>query len=385
MRSVYQFTKLAMISGLAVFASMSSVHAQVIYQDNYTTRIVHGNILGQTPNEVTTGGTYQVTNASAPSGDALTYIEIGEPHAPGNYPYQVLQMKAPGGANALDLGSKTSFFLPYNKNMVGSTDILKLTMTVRKPAPGNDYKLWDYNNLIFGFTGADPAIVDTNVLDAFVRLESAQNVSGVGITGVVRPFVPGVGSNNGNTSITASSLKMIDLNSNSEVFATISMEYDPTKVATQPWSLTWDGLKVDFPKHAATQYAAIQQITGVGFGNFGASNSTDRTAWLRDFKFEVIPQPDPGIPGDLDGDGFVGQTDLNLILGSWGQAVPPGDPLADADNSGSIGQGDLNLVLGSWGQGDPPVAAVPEPATVLLMGLAGIGLIAMRVRSRRAA
>ncbi|MDZ4817960.1 MAG: autotransporter-associated beta strand repeat-containing protein, partial [Planctomycetota bacterium] len=87
------------------------------------------------------------------------------------------------------------------------------------------------------------------------------------------------------------------------------------------------------------------------------------------------------LPGDLNGDVFVGQDDLNLILGNWGQDVPPGNPLADADGSGFVGQDDLNVVLGRWGQGNPPnVTPVPEPTTFLLMGLAGVGLVAIRRR-----
>src|SRR5690606_33419459 len=98
-----------------------------------------------------------------------------------------------------------------------------------------------------------------------------------------------------------------------------------------------------------------------------------------DFKFEVIPQDEPGIAGDLNGDGFVGQDDLNLILGNWGQNVTPGDlNFGDPSGDGFVGQDDLNEVLGGWGQGTPPVAAVPEPGTFLLLGLAGVGLVACR-------
>ncbi len=79
-----------------------------------------------------------------------------------------------------------------------------------------------------------------------------------------------------------------------------------------------------------------------------------------------------GIPGDLDGDGFVGITDLNLILANWNQNVTPGDPLAgDSTGDGFVGIEDLNAVLGNWNAGTPPPpeatnANIPEPATILL-------------------
>ncbi len=85
--------------------------------------------------------------------------------------------------------------------------------------------------------------------------------------------------------------------------------------------------------------------------------------------------------GDLDGDGFVGITDLNIVLGAWNQNVPPGNPLADPSGDGFVGIEDLNVVLGNWNAGTPPPAidlsTIPEPGTL------AISLLAMAVFVRR--
>ena len=96
-------------------------------------------------------------------------------------------------------------------------------------------------------------------------------------------------------------------------------------------------------------------------------------------------------PGDLDGNGFVGSTDLDILLGGWGGTVPPADPRADPSGDGSVGQDDLDFVLGYWGYGlDNPHAepgaggyagqAVPEPTAVALLAL---GAAALPGRRRR--
>lgn len=51
-------------------------------------------------------------------------------------------------------------------------------------------------------------------------------------------------------------------------------------------------------------------------------------------------------PADLDGDGFVGASDLAILLGSWGPAM---GSAADLDNDGTVGATDLATMLGSWG------------------------------------
>ncbi len=83
-----------------------------------------------------------------------------------------------------------------------------------------------------------------------------------------------------------------------------------------------------------------------------------------------------GLAGDLDGDGFVGIADLNLVLGNWNQNVTAGDPLSgDPTGDGFVGIGDLNVVLGNWNAGTPPAGgAVPEPASAAILAAGALAL-----------
>lgn len=89
--------------------------------------------------------------------------------------------------------------------------------------------------------------------------------------------------------------------------------------------------------------------------------------------------------GDIDGDGFVGLTDINFVLSNWNQNVTPGDEaMGDLTNDGFVGIGDLNIILSNWNAGTPPppsagIAIVPEPAGATLM-LVLTGVMLRRVR-----
>ncbi len=89
------------------------------------------------------------------------------------------------------------------------------------------------------------------------------------------------------------------------------------------------------------------------------------------------------LAGDLNGDGFVGQDDLNLILSRWGQSATAGNwLLGDPSGDGFVGQDDLNAVLGNWGSGLALGAssAVCEPNSAILCCAAAIVGLALRCR-----
>jgi uncharacterized protein YjbI with pentapeptide repeats len=111
---------------------------------------------------------------------------------------------------------------------------------------------------------------------------------------------------------------------------------------------------------------------------FAAGLSIDLSQFMTTGDVRVVP-----LIGDLDGDGFVGITDLNVILSRWNQPVPPGSlPSGDLSGDGFVGIEDLNAVLGTWNDSVPPPgigSSVPEPGGAVLLGI-GVAVTAGRRR-----
>lgn len=97
-------------------------------------------------------------------------------------------------------------------------------------------------------------------------------------------------------------------------------------------------------------------------------------AVLNDLGYQFVTE----LQGDLDSDGFVGITDLNIVLSNWNLSVPPGDLTADPSGDGFVGIEDLNIVLGNWNAGTPPSTPIPEPGVLAVMGVASFGLLRRR-------
>lgn len=78
----------------------------------------------------------------------------------------------------------------------------------------------------------------------------------------------------------------------------------------------------------------------------------------------------PRLDGDLNGDGFVGIEDLDILLANWKTEVSfAGFSRGDINNDLVVGPADLSIVLASWGNGTPPGATVPEPSSLALIAV----------------
>ena len=118
--------------------------------------------------------------------------------------------------------------------------------------------------------------------------------------------------------------------------------------------LGWDGvspIKVcAFINGGGHDYASNQFISPLpaGYGNMGEPRVLDLSVVPGDQFFIVGGGTPPNpCPSDLDGDNFVGGSDLGNLLGAWGVcgAVCP----ADFDGDGVVSGSDLGKMLGDWG------------------------------------
>lgn len=157
-------------------------------------------------------------------------------------------------------------------------------------------------------------------------------------------------------------------------------------IADGQWHLyQWD---LDNPDDWHAWATGDGTITGptVTIDGIFFQGASDAVIYLDDVTYNNHGNLTPPLGGDLNGDGFIGIADLNIILGHWNQAVLTGDPLSgDISGDGFVGIEDLNYVLGNWNAGTPPwgeaaSGTIPEPTSAA--GLVGVGLMLLRRSGR---
>ena len=90
----------------------------------------------------------------------------------------------------------------------------------------------------------------------------------------------------------------------------------------------------------------------------------------------------PTLPGDANLDGKVDINDLSKVLMNYNQSTGAnGWSLGDFNADGKVDINDLTMVLTNYGQGlrsSAGLAAVPEPAMLVLLGIAAISLLGFK-------
>lgn len=152
----------------------------------------------------------------------------------------------------------------------------------------------------------------------------------------------------------------------------------PAVIAGQKVSVTWFNSRItDTGANRIANISLTEEAQGTFtvIAGFSPSTLLQKSGWVVD----GVAYFD--LPGDLDNDGFVGISDLNIVLGAWNQNVTP-HSVADPSGDGFVGIGDLNEVLGFWNAGTPPTAGivVPEPASLGLMVLTAGACLRRRTR-----
>ncbi len=102
------------------------------------------------------------------------------------------------------------------------------------------------------------------------------------------------------------------------------------------------------PHDTLMRFGTAVALTGDGTGGLIGAIRTQVNGmeWVGSAHVFDLATP---CPGDIDGDGMVGITDLLILLASWGPCADCDDCPADLDGNCTVGVSDLLILLSNWG------------------------------------
>jgi len=146
---------------------------------------------------------------------------------------------------------------------------------------------------------------------------------------------------------------------------------------THPWLHMADNPDNDL----ATKAPGINEIA---FGTAAINPMLGKTGnvYIDNFKVTNLDLPPLGPNADVNLDGVVNIFDINLVSSNWANTGLPGIT-GDANVDGVVNIFDINLISSNWSPSPGGGAAVPEPSTLVLLGVAGACLSVGIIRRPR--
>lgn len=106
------------------------------------------------------------------------------------------------------------------------------------------------------------------------------------------------------------------------------------------------------PLVAPSPTASGWELQGIVSWGSSGCNTYGVFAEVSEFRDWILSHTGPeAIMGDANDDHCVDMDDYNIIIGSYGQTVPPGDARADLNNDGWVDMDDYLEVIQNWGKG----------------------------------